>query len=78
MEVYDVLISLDPNKASGIDDIPPRILQLHMCRCPVQITPSLVHNFTNIWSHLHWMESSQDCFSLKAGYPMQGEMNPSL
>ena len=28
MEVYDVLISLDPNKASGIDDIPPRILQL--------------------------------------------------
>jgi len=24
MEVYDVLISLNPNKASGIDDIPPR------------------------------------------------------
>ena len=26
MEVYDALSSLDPNKASGIDDIPPRIL----------------------------------------------------
>jgi len=29
MEVYNVLISLDPNKASGIDDIPPRLL--HSC-----------------------------------------------
>ena len=28
MEVYEVLSSLDPNKASGIDDIPPRILRL--------------------------------------------------
>ena len=28
MEVYKVLSSLDPNKASGIDDIPPRILRL--------------------------------------------------
>ena len=28
MEVYDALSSLDPNKASGIDDIPPRILRL--------------------------------------------------
>ena len=28
MEVYEALSSLDPNKASGIDDIPPRILQL--------------------------------------------------
>ena len=27
MEVYDVLISLDSNKESGIDDISPRILQ---------------------------------------------------
>ena len=27
MEVYDALISLDLNKASGIDDISPRILQ---------------------------------------------------
>ena len=26
MEVYDALSSLDPNKACGIDDIPPRIL----------------------------------------------------
>ena len=26
MKVYDTLRSLDPNKASGIDDIPPRIL----------------------------------------------------
>ena len=28
MEVYDALSSLDPNKASGIDDIPPRVLRL--------------------------------------------------
>ena len=28
MEVYKVLSSLDPNKVSGIDDIPPRILRL--------------------------------------------------
>ena len=28
MEVYEVLSSLDPNKASGIDVIPPRILRL--------------------------------------------------
>ena len=28
MEVYEVLSLLNPNKASGIDDIPPRILRL--------------------------------------------------
>jgi len=42
MEAYDVPISLDPNKVSGIDDIPPRILQL----CADTLYRLLHHLFT--------------------------------
>ena len=44
-EIFEVLISLDPNKASGIDNISPKILKIIRYVCAFPLSGPICHLF---------------------------------
>ena len=63
-EVLQALINMDPSKASGLDDIGPRIL----VSCASALCKPLHHLFNNIieiWSGAKTMEDTQDNSSIQ-------------